>query len=923
MASKIDRQFIDNLQNFTNALEGIVDLLKDQAEKGDLINKMASAMDGDKISQMTEDIKNILDVSKKVDDRTKEILKEIKAARNQKESGMFGKIQDKDNKKKIVDGVGVIMLIAGGVLAIGMAFKIIGNVDFLSVVALSMGILMISHAFAKIAEIKELTPKKVLYTGLAVVGMATAVTISSWILQLFKPMGGLQLFSFILVSSALGVSAYFIMKALNTFKLKKKEDVFKILLLPIILPAMATGIVLSSWILQLTAPIGLMQAISAIFVGAILVVASLAVMFIMKSTKGVKPAQMLMATALIPLIAGGIVLASWIFQLFKPISNPMDVLVGSVVMAVALIAFAPTVYIIGKMPIKSMLIGALGVVVVSVAIMASSWILSIGKYDGNYPSLKWSFSVGLSIFIFSVPMLLLGLVAMSGAGAAALLLGGVMTLLVSATIAASSWILDFGKYDGNYPSLKWVTSVSLSIGIFGLGMLILGAIALTGIGAVAMALGAASVLLVSGTIAASSIILNQGNYTKYPSLDWAKGTSISLAAFGAGMVALGLLPFASKILKRGNKQVQTVAESIRDVSIILSGGIYKNGPTTEWAEGIDETFKVYRKIIRQSLMLGKKGRNAILSAAETLVKISLVLRYGDWIDGKVPRNWMEDLYINYVIYGDAYEYLRSKKFLSMGLMIITMMDISKSMVIISHTLSQGDWVTGRVPFDWTESLAINYRDMVHLYMYIRDKKINVFRFGSTIKRIAKYMTEVDAILSQSDFSKGPGKDWADNISRSMSAFTNAIVGIDDNKLKSLKEFSKTIKDLSKNLRRLNLKGLEGLNNLTTSVKIVSIIDNNKLKEVLNTLDENKDKLSNIMEGTKGDNSGGLFDAIKQKVQTIITPNKSNIDDKFVDNQIEMNKKFDDVIQKFDMILELMTKSKSGEDIRLKANHIGN
>ena len=62
MASKIDQQFIDNLQNFTNALDGIVELLKQQADKGDLMNKMASAMDSDKISKMTEDIKSILDV---------------------------------------------------------------------------------------------------------------------------------------------------------------------------------------------------------------------------------------------------------------------------------------------------------------------------------------------------------------------------------------------------------------------------------------------------------------------------------------------------------------------------------------------------------------------------------------------------------------------------------------------------------------------------------------------------------------------------------------------------------------------------------------------------------------------------------------------------------------------------------------------
>lgn len=795
MASKIDQAFIDNLQNFTNALEGIVELLKYQADKGDLINKMASAMDGDKISKMTEDIKNILDVSKKVDDRTKEILNEIKAARKQKETGMFEKIQDKDNKKKIVDGVGVIMLIAGGVLAIGMAFKIIGNIDFLSVVALSAGILMISHAFAKIAEIKELTPKKVLYTGLAVIGIAVAVTISSYILQNFKPMSGLQMFSFVIVSTALGAGAYFIMKSLNSLKLDSPKDIAKILLLPLILPAIAGGIVLSSLLLTYMQPVSFMQAISAIFVGAILAVGSIAIMFIMKATKGVNPLQMLMTTALIPLIAGGIVLSSIILQYFEPIKNPIDLLIGSAVIGLSLLAFTPTVWILGKLPIQAMLIGSLGVIVVSAAVMISSWVLSVGNYS-KYPDLKWALGAGLSVLLFSLPM-------------------------------------------------------------FTLGMLML-----SGVGAIALALGIGAIGIVSAGIVLASEILRKGKYDVYPGLKWASGAGLSLFAFGTGMVMLGLIPFAGKILSRGNEQVQMVANAIKDVSFILAGGNYTGGPTKEWAEGIGLSLSAFAYAASVS-MEGKslfssgnlntdKFREFMVSIASGMIDVAKVLGNYDWNDKHPSKEWAEGVATSLVPFIDAYDSISQRK---------------------------------------------------------RAKNES---FGILMKDIATSMVEVANILKGGDFTGGPDENWANGISKSLNAFTESISNIDDKKVKVIKKFSDAIKDLGENINKLNQRGIDKLNNLSTSVKIISVIDQNKLDEVLDILEQRKKELSNIIENQPRN----IVDTTKQKIADIINP-KSESEDNSILEQAQMNKKFDMILEKFDILLELMTKQNAASDVGLE------
>ena len=65
MPSNIDKAFIENLQNFTDSLEGIVELLKEQSKKGDAINQMLSAMDGPSMSEIAEDIKTLVEKTDK------------------------------------------------------------------------------------------------------------------------------------------------------------------------------------------------------------------------------------------------------------------------------------------------------------------------------------------------------------------------------------------------------------------------------------------------------------------------------------------------------------------------------------------------------------------------------------------------------------------------------------------------------------------------------------------------------------------------------------------------------------------------------------------------------------------------------------------------------------------------------------------
>lgn len=862
MSSKFDQSFIDNLQNFTNSLESIVELLKQQSDKGDILNKMAASMDGEKMNDITKDIKEILDISKNTNNNTKKILDEIKSSRKQKETGLFGKIQDKDNKNKIVDGVKVIMLIAGGVLAIGMAFKMIGKIDFLSVIALSAGIYLVSKSFAEIANIKGLTPKKMLLVGLSIVIMATAITISSMILQNFQPIDSKKMLSLVLVSAALGIGSYFIFKAAHNIKVM---DLPKYLMLPLLLPLIAMGISKSSEYLKDTQPVGFSQGISAIFVGVILAVGALSVMFLLKSLGNVSIAKVLLATAMIPLIAGGIVLASMILQGFEPIKNPLKILLGSVVMGVALLAFAPAIWLLGKMKMSDLLLGVVVVPLVAYSIvLASNIFQDYQKLKDPWEIVLSSLSMGVALLAFTPTIWLLGKMPISD-----LLLGALAIPVVSISIVAASWILSLGKYDGNYPGVMWSLGVGLSMISFSIPMVVLGTIAMTGIGALAIIAGAAMIMVVSAAIVASSIILDGGKFNgNYPSVGWAIGTGISLLAFGTSMALLGVIPFAGMILERGGELIQSVATSIRDVSFILAGGNYTGGPTKEWAEGIGLSIGAFAyalSISTQGNVFNKEidpnlFGNFMVSVANSMIKVADVLKGGDWSGSYPSKEWGEGVSTSLMPFISAYQAINERKTFLGGLF-------------------------GGEDNDSFTSLMVG---------------------------IAQSMVSVSRVLKGGSFTGGPTEEWAKNVSTALSSFTTGIGNLDEDKVEIIEDFADAIEKLAKSINNLNTSGLEKLNKLTTSVTIISVIDDKKLQDVLRVMDDNKDKISNVIQ--QGNGNYTPTSAGRQQVTSVTSTKTLNNNN---DPQQQMLSKFDTVIEKFDELLEYVIESKSGENVNTK------
>ncbi len=214
----------------------------------------------------------------------------------------------------------------------------------------------------------------------------------------------------ILVAGALGIGAFLLFKAMHKMS---PRDLIIAPLIPFVLPLIALGITLSSRILAGIQPITLMQAFSVALVGLALGLGTIGIAIALKFMKHITWKEMLILPLMIPLVVGGIVAASLIFQAFAPIKNPLQLLVGSAIIGLALIATSITVALLGRLlkgKMDFLLVGVLGAIAVAGAIVAIAWIFQLLPNDFVTPPIMWTLKTGLSLLIFSGIAVLVALI---------------------------------------------------------------------------------------------------------------------------------------------------------------------------------------------------------------------------------------------------------------------------------------------------------------------------------------------------------------------------------------------------------------------------------------------------------------------------------------------------------------------------------
>jgi len=858
--SKLDDKYIESLQSFTGALEEIVEMLKDQQKKGqvDPVNEMLKNVPSE-LQLIVTNLKEVNKRTKEIKQDTSNILTEIKEIRKAKESGMFGQIGG--NKKKIVDGVSTIVLIAGGVLAIGLAFKIVGKVDFLSVMALSAAMVAVSYAVQKISDIKGLNWRVAASVSLTMMFISAGLLLSGLILSNFPQIGLLQGLSMIFVAAALGVSIWLMMKAIDKINFKKNWS--SILLLPTVLPLISIGLTISSKILQDIQPISFKQALSIVLVGVALGVAAFGIGLAFRAIKNITPKQMLTLPITIPLIAGGIVAASIIFQYFVPLKDPLGVLIGSAVMGVGIAMFTPALWAINKIGFKNIFYGSIGLPLIALSIVAVAQIFQLLPDKMVYPSLSWSLGVGLGTLLFLPTMLVVGAVGMTGVGLGILATGLIGLPLIALSMVAVSQILQLGKFDSGYPKPDWAVGGSLLAFAAGSVLAIPAVVAMM---AMKFLTGSDPLETIAQSMVSVSHVLQKGNWKAggYPSYDWSLGVGTALFMFAGAYAVITAIQGFNSVLsfvtgdksQSFNQFVVSAAQTMITARALLNVGDWKSAkyPTKDYAEGVGgflfELAKSYAIITAiqgvnkvLSFLTGSKSQDFdqfVASASNTMLVARSILNNGDWAGAKYPKKeYSEGVGSFLVSMAQAYKTFNSMGFFDLiGALVGTKKvsleqfskDASNAIVQSSLILSLGKFTT--VP---TKAYVDSYVNFIsQMAKLVDDVDFDVSKVNSFVVSMRLLLPTLTSLGSMQPISQ-----------LAIVNFQSFIFQLNKlpDKSKEIRKLAASFRELSDSLR--DIKSFDNLSKISSGLMILSVIDDAKLQVVLDKIKANEDTLKKI------------------------------------------------------------------------------
>lgn len=833
----MDEKILEALGDIGSAIEKLTESLKSKDKaKSDSGKFLQSADLGKKLDLLSKEIKSIKSDTQQIL-KNQETLLKISRDKSSK-TDIFEKSGEK--KSKIKDGVNTVIMIAAGVLAIGLAFKIIGQVDFFSVIALSIALPLVAIAFEKIAQLKDLNKADMKNLFLVTVTMALSLTAASLIMSAMATITTSQGLTAIMIAgtfAAISFSFAHLVKGLAEVKLKDLMN------MPIVLVAVATAITMSSWVMQLIMPISFGQGLTAILIAGTFALVSVSIEKMVKGIKEIRPDEIKDLPEVLLTFATAITLSSWIMQLIIPISINQGLTAILIAGTFALVSYGIEKIVKGIKDIKPADIQYLPEVLVdfALAITLSSWIMKaimpISFEQGltaiaiaatlavmsltlpvlalaiKYTSIKDAFlmtiilpllatAITLSSFILQgvqvIPLatlfnvaeqaITMGIAALAVGGAAWLLgkmgietlvEGGIAVVILAGVIMASSQLLSIGDYS-KYPTLDWAEGVGMSFVVFGAAAAVLGSVVMTGIGAGVLLAGAGAILGLASTMALSGIILNSGIYNKYPKLDWAEGVSKSMVAFGKTLSEMGLSGIALNFI----------------------GNLLGTGPVD---------------LAQQMVEVDKKFREAGTDAFTKYPDINWVNSVTTLLGQFAMLSTMEGLG----------QMLSNKLFGSVAV------DLAQQVVDVSNVLSSGDY-SKTIPLDYMQSLSSNLKVYVDLVKYIQAQQIGPLGFLESMSvtyGLSKLAEGYDAL--------------ADSISK-----------------------------LGLSINTLDLEKLNGINRLTGSVVLLSLMDPSQFENVMDALEEKSENLRKVIDNVY---EGGSAEISKVGVMGKEDSNKEVLD----------------------------------------------
>ena len=830
----MDEKILNALTDLGAALDAVAQSLADKSAKSDAGKTLQQI---DKIETRLEAIANGV---KSIKSDTQEILKNqqtlLKISSDKKgKTELFEASGEK--KSKIKDGVGTILMIAAGVLAIGVAFKLIGSVNFLSVIALSIALPLVAMAFEKIAQLKDLKASEMRNLFFVTVSMAASITAASLVMQFIRPITFSQGLTAILIAGTFAAISFGIGKITEGIKKVTARD---IIMMPAVLFAVGLSIALASQVMRMIHPISFTQGLTAILIAGTFAIIGFSMEKITKGIKGITPAQAIMMPLILVSFAAAIVGSSMLMQFIKTIKPEQGLTAVVIALTLALMSLAlPALsYAVKNTSLKDAFLMTLILPLLATAIWLSS--IPLSRTTNVDPGLL--LNIVLQSIATAIMAVVLGATIWAlnklGLGLGEIIEGGLSILALAGVMSISSQILSTGAYD-IYPSLDWALGVGLSLLAFGLAAIELGTVVMTGIGDVALLAGGAAILGLSGVIIGAAAILNQGQYGNYPTFDWSTGVALSLAAFGLGVMTLGGLIVGSfgaglLVLAAGAKGIMIVSQAIVDSAAILKTGDYTGGPDKDWAEGISLALGAFAPVFkilfdRGILGLFSKGpsaddfANAITTVSSGIVTAGMFFKsVPDIWKGGPTADWAAGVGGAIGAFAPVFDALsKSSGLFGSGPtpddMVNAIVGISNAIVMSSIILANGNY-TNTLPDGYLQKMSDNIRMYVDLVDYLQSKDIGAFSFIDTM-----------------------------SISWGLAQLAD-----------SYDKLSQSVKTLGTALNTLDVEKLTGLNKLTGSIVLMSLMDSDQFTKMMDALEEKAGIFVKVIEQLDEAGKGSTF-----------------------------------------------------------------
>jgi hypothetical protein len=803
----MDQKLLSALNNLSEGLEAIAEALK---ESGGNKSATTSALQGGsftkEIQEINVGVKQLMKDSKQILKNQETIISLSKKSAGDKKSDFEKAGGDKKKESDIKKGIGTILLIAVAVLAIGMAFKLVGKIDFLSVVGLGLAMLIMSEAFSKIARLK-ISLKEAAIASLVMVMIAIAVTLSSWVLKMITPIGMAQLFTGIAITVMFYIMAPKFAMLLNTVnQIGRKISYGDILKVGVILVAMSVAITLSSWVLRFITPLTIGQIITGIGITAMFYVVS---NFLPKLAISVIAVSKIMSKkdlALLPIMlvafSIAITLSSWVLRMIAPMSF------GQIITGIAITAmfwivanFLPklafAVIAVSKiMSKKDLVLLPLMMVAFSIAIMLSSLILklikplSFGQIITTIvvTAVFWAISMFLTDIAIGVIMVdkILG--------------KNKIWMIPLVYVAISAAIMVAGFLFSKTPELGWKQMVGiLLIGLIFAGLAYVMPDMAIGLVIMEKALGKGKMWLIPLVYVAiaAAIMLSSHILNASAEIPWMK--LLNILVFSVVLVIavalIGLLSlFLVKVIGlttilKGSLCIVAIATAIMLTSWALNKGSYKKYPDWKWTLFAALAVVVFGLIGWLLMKIGGvgtyiKGGIAILAVAATVMATSHIVNMGNYKN--YPKlGWTLGVGASLLAFGIAMGVLGLIVTSGVGLAVLAagalgVLGVAATIVAASHILAQGKYGAGKYPsLGWSLGVGLALTAFGGGMVLLGGLIIASFGVGGlmlaagakAVLKVAETIVKSSHILAKGNWKKGPTKEWASGVAIALGAFS--------------------------------------------------------------------------------------------------------------------------------------------------------